>query len=598
MPSGLTPSYGLVQSSIRAQIARSQAQPFSSLEQARSAVSEMIPKLRLFAGLLSEADALELRTVTAMSAGRRRSHGQSDEGRSVGGSFEIKFDQDILQAIIRQWTPVARSIKIGELDKAIPNGTSLGWPFLFQDSSDNVRTFFLGAMALAIERDKMNGLSLKEIYGQLVHHYGSRMIVPGWRLQHTSKPIPAYADNRFLWTQNVEPRARLIAMVDKLAIIYNRDVAKTIVAAALRLPQHNQDRPYLKTVFDRWKRTPGTKIVAVDVSGFDNGFGGANLETLLSVAHQITGIGRHEDLVQEVSAPMLVPFGRDVLATQSRVTPQLPSGASFTTGVGLLAGDYIALKLAKILNLQLGPAPNQMEYVNWGDDFGIRVPDHVGLDAAFQALSEHTGLSFDFEPTIKYLGFVYGSGRVQAFEGYSQGRLILKTLFPERPTAPPFSTIGYIARLQFVQGDAEAYHKIFVDNFWQPRFGPPFAFKDKDVVLRDALQKAALTSDYDRDALNFLLHGLQPSEASTTSGHLLSALGIDFDFSTWIGGAYVDLTDPMKVISSQSPALLANYANLLKIVNQTGTRGLVPLATALAARYNWRQSNSGVSPIT
>lgn len=493
---------------------------------------------------------------------------------------------------------MARKIEQTErLDFTIPNGTSLGWPFLFKDSVDNVRTFTLGILALAIDSDKQRGASLADVYGILQASYGTRLIVPGWRLQHTARPIPAYAENSFRWTQNVSSRRRLIAQLDKPGIIFNRKPSKVMIATALRLPQHDQSRPYIQSVFDRWKKTSGTKVVAVDVSGFDNGLGGSNLVHLLGLMHRITGIGKVEDLITEVSAPMLVPFGKEVFQTTSTVTPQLPSGASFTTSVGLLAGDYIALKLAKILGLQIGPASNQLEYLNWGDDFAIRVPAQLDLSQAFEKLSVHTGLTFDFEPTLKYLGFNYGSGVVEAHVGYSMGRLILKTIYPERPTVAPFSRIGYVARLQFVHGDPELYHQLFTQNFWEPRLGAPFSYRDKDDVLKQALLQSATESEYDRDTLNFLLHGLQPTEAETTSGHLLDSLGVDFDFASWIGHSYVDLTDPEALLRKEAAPLLLEYAQNIKIIKAGGMGAVPSLMSALSAKYNWRTSNSGLSPI-
>jgi hypothetical protein len=582
---------------MKAQIIRGHDRDLSSLASAMDHVKSSASRFNLFAPLLAEADALELATVTAMGV-RPPTHTQSDEGRSVGGSFVIDFDPEVCRDIVAQWRPVAQQVrKENKLNFVIPNGTSLGWPFLFRDSDDRVRTFVLGVLALAIETDKRRGASLDDVYGQLQSVYGPRLMVPGWRLQHTAKPIPAYASGSFRWTQNVEPRRRLIVMVDKIANIFNREPSKIMIQTALRLPQHDQGRPYIKGVFDRWKKTPGTKTVAVDVSGFDNGVGGPNLVHLLSMMNEITGVGTHRDLVSEVSAPMLVPFGNDVFQTTSQVTPQLPSGASFTTSVGLLAGDYIARKLAKILGLSIGPLPSQMEYLNWGDDFAIRIPAAADVERAFKALSTHTGLEFDFEPTLKYLGFNYGSGVVQAHEGYSMGRLILKTLYPERPVVPPFSRIGYVARLQFVHGDPEFYHALFTQNFWDPRLGPPFQYKERHSVLEEALRASVTAMDYDRDTLNFLLHGLQPSEAATTSGHLLDSLGVDFDFATWIGHSYIDLTDPMAVLRSETSPLLLEYAQNIKIIANTGIAAVPNLISALAARYNWRVSNSGLSPV-
>lgn len=570
--------------SIAAKQLKGYSRPREYYEQEATNVAAFFKKIEAFAPILSEADVANLATTCHMGT-RSRGHAQPDEGRDVGGNFVIKWNEDILGEVQKDWARYYATIPDkDDLQLVLPTGTSLGWPFLFPDDARGVRTLVLAAMALGIDVEKQRGTPLEEMLNVLAARYGPRFITPGWRHQHSSKVMPVFTGNRQLWTQNVEYRTRLIAMVDKWAVVYNRLVSKRAVKTALSMPQHDQRRPVISTTLTKWNGMRGCKCVAVDVSGFDNGFGGPNLVRLLKILSTVFGDGKeHANLVAEVTAPMLVPYSNLVYQTTERVTPQLPSGASFTTAIGLLASDYIARLLIHHSGKVRGDAPTQMDWLSWGDDIVMRFPDDVNVKEVFRKVSLEIGLEFDFEPTLKYLGFDYASGELKTNLGYSTGRLIQKSIYPESPTAYPYSIIGYCARLSFVSGDPAFFHQTFTQHFWDPvKYGPPFRFDQMKDVLNLALEKAALEPRPNRDSLNFLLHGLDPIEGA-------DLLPMDFDFTKWVGKSYIDVSDPERAISLGDPELADLAKPWLRKIKDQGTVAVSEFVDTLGQQLRWRR---------
>lgn len=573
---------------LRAKMAKPYSRDRQVFEMARNSVAAFFEKAAAFSPIFSEADAANLATTCSMGT-RSRSHAQPDEGRDVGRSFVIRWRPELLATVERDWhnhfVDLRKKGAFQKLDLVLPTGTSLGWPFLFPDDDAGSRTLVLAAMAAAVSLEKRRGTTLRDLYSRLSAEYTNRFIAPGWRYQHTQKQMPVLYRDGLMWTQNVEFRTRLIAMVDKVAITYNREISKMAVKTALAMPQHNQDRPFISRTFKAWQSERGRQIVAVDVSGFDNGFGGQNLITLLGALSRIVEQPEQlPNLVEEITAPMIVPYAKSVMETHSRYCPQLPSGASFTTAVGLIASDYITTLIAFHAGSSIGSGPNQCKRLSWGDDIVMSFPASVDVKRTFELVSEELQLSFDFEPTLKYLGFDYGSGSLQTNGGYSTGRLLQKSIFPESPTFYPYSIIGYVARLLFVNGDARFYHDTFTRSFWDvAKYGPPFSFDDRNAVLQQALKKASESPRDNRDTLNFLLHGLDPLEGQD----LLSEL--NFDFTSWVGRSYIDVTDPDAVLKSLSTELATMARPWFKAILTDGIDPFISFVNSLVPRYNWRR---------
>lgn len=564
---------------------------FEEFQRAACQVNRFFLNALKFKDLFVESDIEDLKTTCHMGA-RPRSHAQSDEGRSVGSTAPpIVWRESVWKRVAQDWSPVVERLRASrsfdDLKLVLPTGTSLGWPYLFSDDKEGSRSLVLAAIALMVATEKGRGSSLSAVLSALAATYGPRFIAPGWRYQHSAKPMPVLAGDGLFWTTNVEFRTRLIAMVDKVSIVWNRKLAKRAVATALHMPAHNQDRSYLKTTISKWLAEKDRQVIAVDVSGFDNGLGGANLLKILEVYDKLFTFpgekSSFQDLVAEVSAPMMVPVGSLIWETEQKITPQLPSGASFTTVVGLLASDYIRHLIATLAGLEHGDAPGDMRSLSWGDDMVISLPKSIDVPALFRKTSAEMRLEFDFEPTIKYLGMNYGDGVFKTRVGYSRGRLLQKSVFPESMSAYPFSIIGYVARLQFVEGDARRFHELFSALMWDvSRYGPPFLFDQRVDVLQKALKDSLQTTRGHADSLNFLLHGLDPIEGQV----LLN--DIDFDFTQWIGKSFIDLTDPYRVRETLTGQLATVSIPLLKAVEREGVTGLTSMVTTLAPIKKWR----------
>lgn len=543
-------------------------------------------KLAPFAPFMVESDFAEMLTMCDIGE-RAPTHSQADEGKPVGSTFEIKFDESVVAEILRDWAPHVRRAMSLPVSVKVPANTNLGWPYLIQDTQDKVRAFVLACIAASVERAKLDGLSLRDVHLMQESVYGPRFLTPSTRTQHSSKQLPLLCSDGvstiFKWTQNYEGRVRFVAMGGKAAMLFNKAPAKTIINAALSTQQHGQDRKTLFTDIKAWIKRPGWKTIALDVSGFDGGIGGKNLSVILSWIAKLIPDTNHDDLVEESRCQMLVPFIGRYYRTTTSIAPQLPSGVSYTTACALLMGDYIALKFAKAAGLVNGTT---FKYKNWGDDFILHFPATVDVKAVMAALKENTNLSFDEESTIKYLGFNYGDGVYETRDGYSVGRLMLKTLLPERKSAYPFGLIGYAARLHFIPGDKEKFHYLATQHLWDPVvLGPPFSFHELNSRLDQALVDASKVKLVDTDVLNFLTHGVEDDALADVFER---DLGIDFDFQKWIGNTFIDLTDPERAMRTTAPDVFARHRQLARQAVAGGFSVLPSLMEELQGHYHWR----------
>uniref|UniRef100_A0A2V0RH05 RdRp n=1 Tax=viral metagenome TaxID=1070528 RepID=A0A2V0RH05_9ZZZZ len=470
----------------------------------------------------------------------------------------------------------------------LPTQTNLGWPFAFS-ASGKLRPFVLGALALMVQTDKDAGRRLRNVYQDLSSYFGRPLLLQGSRLQHTGKDVPMYTSNGFSWTHNFEPRYRAIFMGSKIGILWNRLATKKLLKGAMRLSQHNQNRPYLSETLARWQKEPGVQLIAMDVSKFDKGHGGKYLAAFAKAAAQILGDPTIEDdFLAEVSLPLLIFQGREIALTNDTISPQLPSGVSFTTVAGLFFGDYLVNFVAKQAGFTLADKGKAYDYLNWGDDIVLKLPKGIDLTTLLSHSTKLLGLELTTESAIRYLGFNYGNGLYTTNGGYSIARMVQKHFFPEREKFYPYSVIGYVARLQFVP-DAEKFHKQMLLDGWSPSLREPFAYKDRSSALRKALEASLLDEEsYDQDALNFLLHGLAPEDDSK----LFDSLGLgDFDFSEWIGRHSTDFSDPMKTMQELDGQLYTESLSMLDQIARHGSAALPPFSSWLVGKYKLRHAN-------
>lgn len=546
-----------------------------------------IAALNKFCSFVDLFDEYDLKSVvgtcTAMGF-KKVTHSDLDEGAPLRVNRTHVLRPEIIDSIIRDWKVARGRINDSEIDVTMPSNTNLGWPFPFAPKG-KLRPFVLGALALMVDTDKGLGLSLSDTYNRLRLRFGNPVILLGSRNQHTDKLIPFVDRSGCTWTKNFEPRTRAIYMGSKVGILANRYATKYLLRSAMKLPQHNQDRNFIRTTIDRWTRDKNLQLVAVDVSKFDKGHGGDYLVQFAKAAEKILGqpqLGR--DLLTEVSLPLTVRYGRDLFITEDKIAPQLPSGVSFTTVAGLFFGDYIC----RLIGLTAGCALNRLgsnwDYLNWGDDMVLALPRSVQIDKLLATVQDDLQLKLEPEPVIRYLGFNYAGGSVSTAGGYSVARMIQKQYFPERTKFYPFSLIGYIARLTFLT-KAEEFHRRFSSSSWDEKlYGPKFLFADRTKRLAQVLKEVNDSGDFDADALNFLLHGLEATEGA----QLLEPLGVDFDFSQWIGHHYIDLRDPDAAMFAADPELTRLFKTSVQNIRKEGSSAMFNFASSVSTHFNLR----------
>jgi hypothetical protein len=380
-------------------------------------------------------------------------------------------------------------------------------------------------------------------------------------------------------------------MGSKIGIVWNRMATKRLLGAAMKMSHHNQDRSFLLRRMNLWKRSAATHhVIAVDVSKFDKGHGGDFLRKYAKYAAMILRDSKVEDdFLAEVSLPMMVSMGSQFFFTEDQVAPQLPSGVSFTTVCGLFFGDYISRYIGQSAGMSLSGLGSTWDYLNWGDDMVLFIPKTAGsAEAILTKASAALGLELEEEPSLKYLGFNYGSGVVSTRGGYSVARLVSKIFLPERAKVYPYSVVGYTARLRFIP-DPEKFHDKFLRQGWFDSLGDPFPYSQRGDAEMQALKKIAeAPASFDRDALNFILHGLDPGEGQNL---LQDSLGLDFDFETWLGGGFADLTDPGKFAAESE--FFPDFREELNTLGKIGLDGLHSFSIRLAGYFNL-QMNGGI----
>jgi hypothetical protein len=261
---------------------------------------------------------------------------------------------------------------------------------------------------------------------------GPPFLAFGLRHQPKEGPMPLLHSGGQTWVTNLEDRIRYIAMGGKGPVIWNRVASKQILYKAMQVRHHSQDRNLLSTTISKWIQDPNIDVVAADVSSFDKKHGGP----IMKIPFEIFGRLLHDsrvadDFLAEVEMPMIVPYQRGLYMTEDRIAPQIPSGVSSTTIQGLFWGDYISRYIGKELGLPLSGLGKTWDYFNWGDDILLAVPKKVQIDTFFSKISDKLDITLTREPTVKYLGFNYGSGEYEARIGYSVGRLVSKIFLPE-----------------------------------------------------------------------------------------------------------------------------------------------------------------------
>jgi len=550
-----------------------------------------------FSDLFDEYDLREVVPATTAMGIVPLAHSDLDEGTPVGiASNPAVFDRKLVDRLIADWK-ASLPDKLPDGALALPLGKNLGYPFLFADTG-GLRTTALAGLVAMVMSGKDKGMSLKDVYSAIIPHCGAPFLWSAYRMQHTSKLVPHYDDGGHLWTRNLATRARMVMVGSKIGVIYNREPTKKLTAAAMNRPEHNQSRPDLKTTFDSWISDKGRVLIALDVSKFDKRSGGEMLRFVYKCFGKILGDSKiSDDFLTEVSMPMIVRAGSVLYQTTDRIAPQLPSGVSTTTPVGLFVGDLICRSALALISDKVSVNESKQDYRNWGDDMVISFDAQAFFrvfktrDEFVKRLTSSLGYSFDIEPVIRYLGFNYGNDAMTTNTGYSKARLLQTLFFPERPKIYPYDAIGYWAKTKFFT-DGEEFHDRFSVSGWRDTLGPVVKWKDRDAALLAALHKASemgIDSVEAADTLNFLAHGADLGDID-----LAGELGMDFDFAEWLGGGILDVDDVLASAFDLVPEMSLPLKEVLVSCEKHGLSAFPNLYDALATVGKFRRNPGDV----
>lgn len=558
---------------------------------------QKISNMLSFSDMFDEYDMREVVPATTAMGIVPLAHSDLDEGAPVGiASNPAVFDRRVVDKLIADWkASLPKALEPGAL--SLPLGKNLGYPFLFADTG-GLRTTALAGLAAMVIRGKDDGMSLRDMYSAIIPHCGAPFLWSAYRMQHTSKLMPHYDDGGHIWTKNLATRARMVIVGPKIGVIYNREPTKLLTSAAMRRPEHNQSRPDLKATFDNWISDSRRILIALDVSKFDKRSGGEMLRFVFRSFGKILGNPKFaDDFLTEVSMPMIVRAGSVLYQTTDRIAPQLPSGVSTTTAVGLFIGDLICRSALALVSDQVSVDLSKQDYRNWGDDMVISF-DAQAFSRVFKTredfvkrLSAFLGYSFDIEPVIRYLGFNYGSDLMSTNTGYSKARLLQTLFFPERPKIYPYDAIGYWAKTKFFT-NGEEFHDRFTVSGWRDTLGPTVKWKSRDDALLAALHKASeigIDVSEASDTLNFLLHGADLNDVD-----LADELGMDFDFAEWLGGGFLDVNDVLSSAFGLVPSMSAALKDVLKSCEKFGFSAFPNLYDALATAGKFRRNPGDV----
>jgi hypothetical protein len=575
--------YGLM----KMRVSKKTSKPMSSFTKVIPYYKQIQHKILQFSDLYDEADVRGILPTICAIGIKPTQHHDADEGNIMGLERSHKIDMSVVQAVIDDWkmTPIPHR---NTLDLKLPKTTNLGYPFFFSNVKE-ARPLTLAALALALDVDKARNLSLADVFSRFRNDFGPPVLMFGTRTQFTSKVMPLLADGQHFWTSNFEGRSRLIAQASKVGVIWNRVPTKQLLKMAQSRPQHKQDRVFIQKKIDAMKADPSRDTLALDVGKFDKAHGGRFFEPAFrAFAKILNDESLVADFMAEVEMPIVFPYQKSLYATNHRFSPQIPSGVSSTTVLGLFWGDYIVKFIAKSLGLSLSAQAlgTQWDYLNWGDDMVISVPKAVNIRENLSDIIEDLGIVLEEEPTLKYLGFNYGSGEYQTSGGYSQARLVSKIFLPERQKVGPTALIGYAARLEFIGGDPEEFHNRLLKLGWHEPLGAPFKYSELKGKAEEAIRKVNEQPElYDHDSLNHLVHGQLPSDEA----EVLEILGYDYDFTDFLGGSMLDPDDADQYLADHGQDL-PNVREHIRRISKGGSVSIRDFVYTMADHYGFRKS--------
>lgn len=504
-----------------------------------------------FRPLLTDFDLEEVLPSTCALGIHKPAHTDLEALGYLGVDNDFEYSDDVIDAVVnfyKMYVPakVDRSL-------SLPRGKNIGYPFPISGGQRLVNDIFLGASAaLSIGMDKAGLTTLQDLYSFLEIYHGPCFTPQGERYQHTAKVQPIGLTDALISSNNFEPRVRIINMSPKVSVARMRSQIKRFLSCLLATPVHTQDRGGISDAIKMMGRF--TSVFAVDFSKFDFRAGGLRGKQMCKVLGAVLGDQRfYDDLITDFNTPLYAYAHRN--AYIGRGDLMLKSGMGSTTLIGCVCNLVTAVSVVSdVLGLSPSQALAQLNQswslLSWGDDtvLGFRSLK-ISQDELREAYAKYH-MDVDFEPTIKYLGSNYLQGDFEGTfrPGYSIGRAIQQQFFPERQKDYPFSTVGYIARLELIGAAARDFHNLMKNHWNVELLGPYFDFAETKTVLRSLLPEVQKRSDKIAqldDVLNLFTHGIYDTDSSLVD--------IDDDYLSLLGDAgFAKLDDPAEFLIDNS----------------------------------------------
>jgi hypothetical protein len=521
-----------------------------------------------------------------------------DAQGKLGLDNNIEYPDDVIEAVIKFYKRyyVAPDVKF---KLSMVRGKFIGFPYMISGANRSVNDIFLSVCAALTvgARQKESVDSLKLVYDFLRPYHGEPFAIEGSRTQHTGKEIPMVLTDGIFSSENFNPRYRIINMDPKLSVMDIRKEIKQMLEIIKKTPVHTQNRAEIVGTIK--KRTEmGWKIVAIDHSKFDFRYGGKRGRQQIGVHASILGSKKYLS-----SATMT--FDNRFFSYHKTGVFQFPGDAMLKSGMGNTTlvgctGNFTAFVAALSVTLKRSPQNivdafgSEWDALMWGDDCVAMFKDPTWYDHLIKGFTYYK-LEATAEATVKYLGSNYERGGFAGSfdKGYSLGRAFQQQFFPEREKQYPFTTVGYIARLDLMGPKGKDFHAAMKPYFTEMNLGTWFDYADRKSVLTKLLPEIQKHSDKISqldDVLMIFTHGMQDI---TEADDMIPEEYLDLLGTSMV----VDVSDPRKYLADRKAEGLDISDEIIKGVSRLAEGDFDRyklLATEITSKFKLSWPNGSV----
>jgi len=471
--------------------------------------------LQLFGHLLSDYDVLQLMNSTCALGLIPPRHSYLEESGTIQFGNDMKYSDSVIRRTAEDIKPTySNKVKY----YSIPRGTNPGWPFFVPGTRRELTNkFLLISAAIALGARKVKS-SLSSLLGTLSTDFGHPIHLSGERFSHTDKEMIAnYAEGIYTST-SFHFRVRMILMVSKISVIFNKPEANNLLDAILKSSFNFQDRSIMHPVQTYLTNSMEWVQLPTDIKKYDHHIRGERLQSILKIINAIDPSINTDNFITEMNGTIVTAYQGSLYTQSDTSYPQmLVSGASPTTVIGTLGSrmfwNNFKAEVSKRFHVNLREADNRtinpgniadslkhfdtVHYCHGDDNWGaIRVEVFKKLfkhtDDFLQFYGEINKIEVKLEDLSKFLGFVSGNNNFQGTitTGTPVYRFIQSLIYPERRKQYPFTVVGYIAKVLMQDSQLHSeLHNLVLQIWDNPLFtldlGPKFEWKDRQKVLDD-----------------------------------------------------------------------------------------------------------------